>query len=97
MKIQKKYKKSPYTHSEYVEYARKLWEVAELQQKLMPFQLGFSVEIVNGMVNFEREQMPHTGFMIGTDMPDLTGFLDSIAMELRTLVSETQKRDPFYS
>lgn len=97
MKINKKYKKSPYQHSDYVEFARKLWEVAELQQKLMPFQLGFGVEIVNGMVNFERDAMPQAGFMIGADLPDLTGFLDSIAMELRTLVSETSRRSSFHS
>ena len=92
MKIKKKYQTNKYTHKDYVEYCRKLWEVAELQQKLAPFSLGFGVEISNGMVNFEKNMMPTCGFMIGGDLPDLTGLLDSMAHELRTIVAEASRK-----
>ena len=92
MKIQKKFQISQYTHKDYVEYCRKLWELAELQDKLVPFSLGFGVEISVGMVNFERNMMPTCGFMIGGDLPDHEGFLDSMALELRTIVSEACRK-----
>ena len=92
MKIKKKYQKSQYTHSDYQEYCKKLWEVAELQKKLVPFSLGFGVEISNGMVNFEQNMRPTCGFMIGGDLPDLIGFLDSMAHELRTIVAEASRK-----
>ena len=92
MKIKKKYQTTQYTHNDYVEYCRKLWEVAELQQKLVPFSLGFSVEISNGMVSYDKDMIPTCGFMIGGDLPDLTAFLDSMAHELRTIVSEASRK-----
>ena len=92
MKINEKYQSPLATHSEYVEFCRKLWEIAELQQKLMPNSLGFGIEIQSGMVNFEQDMLPTCGFMIGGELGDLNGFLDSMALELRTVLSEARRK-----
>jgi hypothetical protein len=87
MKIEKKYQSRIPSLSEYTNLCKKLWEIATLQQKLLPHGLGYGVEICNGMINFEHELIPVCGFMIG-DYHDVDGVCEAMADELRSVVSE---------
>lgn len=87
MNIKKKYRSKLPNLSEYKNLCRKLNEIAKLQKKLLP--LGFGTEICNGLVNFENDMVPICGYMVG-DEEETDLIVESIAMELRSCISEFQ-------
>mgnify|MGYP004016338393 CR=1 FL=1 len=84
MKVNRKYLPKIPSQSEYLKYTQSLFNCARLQNELIPFSLGFNVNICEHMIEMQvKGKHPfYQGASCGQDLAMDTLFAESLASEL---------------
>ena len=84
MKVNRKYLPKIPSRNEYLKYTQALFNCARLQNELIPFSLGFNVNISEHMIEMQADAKPpfYQGASCGQDLAMDTLFAESLADEL---------------